>query len=689
MVPTATGPHSVGSSLRAALAAGLLSGTVFGLADGVVAGLRTATSGLATWAGCLGLSVLVYDLFWVVALSLAALALRPVLRRWDGARQARFLAALVLGVGAFFELYWWSRPAVFPGLSATDPRRLAATAAMLPVGLLAGWLAVRLGRRLPRGLGRAAMGGLCLVWIAGLLFLARERSSSAGRGRVNERTAERPNVLLVVCDALRQDVLGCYGNPRVKTPVFDALAARGVLFENAWVQAPFTWSSFGSILTGKYPRRHGLVKMEAGVRMVPNITLPWHLRSAPLSEGGGALADGDYAAAAFWTGTLSHGSGLLRGFDVYFEAMVGHDLVDLASPWSVFRSELVLSLLRTKLDGKLQRLRNQDPVATVARRWLADSGERRFVAMLHFYSTHTPYDPPARFRAMYADPSYQGPIQSFYAHYREAIERGEFVPTAADEARIADLYYAGVSQADAMLGEVLDELEREGALDDTLVILTADHGEELGDHDLWEHNHMYETNLRVPLILALPGRLPARARSSALVESVDIVPTVCALLGLAPPHEPGLVDEQGRDRGAIDGHDLGPLVRAERTSVREHSFAENGVYMAVRDARYKLVVAAQSLHLEDWRTAPAPGVAAAALYDLEADPGERENALDRLPAEAERLLAVLREFDARMPVPRSEVVESGRDIEAQRLRLEQLGYAEGVGQGVGSPRRRE
>ncbi len=685
MDATATRPAGLGSSLRAAAVAGLLAGSLLGLADGVVAGLRTPTHGLAVWAGCLGLSVVLYDLFWVALLALLASATQPWLRRRDPADRARLLAGVALGLGVFLELFWWSRPRVFPGLSATDPRRLAASAAMLPVGLLAGWALVRIGRHLARRGARVAGAGLAVLWIAGLALLFSDRSASAARGQVNERTRERPNVLLVVCDALRQDVLGCYGNPRVKTPVADALATRGVLFENAWVQAPFTWSSFGSILTGKYPRRHGLVKMAAGVRMVPNITLPWHLRSAPLAGEPDALRDGDYASAAFWTGTLSHGSGLLRGFDIYFEAMVGHDLVDLASPWSVFRSELLLSLLRTKLDARIQRLRGQDPVATMARRWLGASAGRRFVAMLHFYSTHTPYDPPRRFREMYVDPSYGGPIQSFYAHYREAIERGEFDPTPADEARIAELYYAGVSQADAMLGEVLDELERQGVLDDTLVILTADHGEELGDHGLWEHNHMYETNLRVPLLMALPGRLPAGVRSSALVESVDIVPTVCSLLALDPPHEPSLIDEQGRDRGAIDGHDLVALLRGEVPSVREHAFAENGVYMAVRDARYKLVVAAEALEREDWRAAPTPGVAGAQLYDLVADPEERKNALDRLPAEAERLLSVLRDFDARMPVPRSELIESTRDIEAQRLRLQMLGYANGVGQGISTP----
>jgi arylsulfatase len=626
----------------------------------------------------------------MAALALAAVVAHPLLRRKDRITRFRVLAALGLGLGLAFDIAWWTRPYVLWGVPATDPRRLAAFAGMLVVGLALGAGVVLAARHLPRAVRIA---GTCLVplsWALGVLCLLDARGQAGERGKVNERTKERPNVLLVVVDALRQDVLGCYGNARVKTPVIDGLAARGVVFENAWAQAPFTWSSFGSILTGKYPRRHGLVKMAPGVRMAPNITLPFHLKSAALRGAPGQLDADDYLGGAFLTGTLSHGSGLLRGFDVYFEAMVGHDLVELHSPWSVFRSELVLSLVRTKVEARYLRWQNADPVAKIAREWLGEHGDRRFVAMVHFYSTHTPYDPPQRFREMYVDPAYAGPIHAFYASYREAIERGEYQLTEADRAHIANLYYGGVSQADAMLGEILDELERQGALDDTLVILTADHGEELGDHGVWEHNFMYETNLRVPLVMALPERLPAGARSGALVESVDIVPTACALLAIEPPHEQGQLDEQGRDRGAIDGADLVPLARGEVAEVKPYSFAENGVYLAVRDLRYKLVLAAESLERQDWRTSPRPGVTGAELYDLQADPGERENALDKLPAEAERLLAVLREFNARMPVPLSEIVHSDRDREAEERLLRELGYTgDGVGAGVKQPPQQE
>lgn len=669
----------LGSSLRAGLNAALLAGAVFGVADGIVAGVRTDLEGLHPWLGSLGASAAVYCLAWLALMLPAALVLHPLLRRLPRGERLARLNVLALGLGIFFELYWWTRASILPGLSSTDPRRIGMGLVFLALGLGLGWALVALGRRLPRAAQWGGAAAIPLLVLYGLVYIVSDASAASERGRVHGATRALPNVLLVVVDALRQDVLGCYGNERVQTPVLDGLAARGVRFDEAWVQAPFTWTSFGSILTGKHPRRHGLVSMAPGVRMVPNVTLPWHLNSAEFVDGSGALAPDDYVGATFMTGTLSHGSGLLRGFDVYFEAMVGHDLVDLDRPWTLLRSELVVSRLWTKLRGKLWHARNEDPVAVVASDWFAENGRKRFVSMVHFYSTHTPYDPPPAFRAMYCDPAYDGPLSAFYSEYREAIERGEYAPTPADEEQIRNLYYAGVTQADAMIGEILDELERQGVLDNTLVIVTADHGEELGDHGLWEHNFMYETNLRVPLVMALPGRLPAGVASDALVETTDIVPTVCELIGVLPPHEPGQVDELGRDRGAIDGHSLVDLVHGRDDSVREFAFAENGVYLAVRDARWKLVIASESMDAEDWRPSPRPGVREAQLYDLERDPDEMHNAIQDSPDEAERLLAVLRAWDALQPVPRSEIVLSHRDLETQANLMKALGYADGIG----------
>jgi arylsulfatase len=664
------------ATLRAALNAGLLAGCVVGIADGIVAGIRTGPHGALDWLGCLAASSVVYGIaLTAVALALAV-ALHPWLRvRPLGARVAT-IASLTLGLALFLDLYWWTRPWLFYGLPATDPKRLAVAAVLLAAGLALGFGAIALGRKLPRA---ALWGGAVLVvltWLGGLGYLAAVRARAGELGKLNERNRRLPNVLLVINDAMRADVLGCYGNERVKTPRIDRLAAEGVVFERAYVQAPYTGTSFGSFFTGKYPRRHGFVKMDADTRMASNVTLASHLKSAELAAGG-RLEPGDYHCVTFMTGALSQAMGLMRGFDTYYEAFLGHELVDLEEPWSVFRSELVLSIAKSKV-----RQRFEDaPAAAEAVRWLRDNGDKRFFAMVHTFSTHTPYDPPDEFREMYCDPAYRGPVSVFRSDHRQAIEEGHATPAPADVEQIRNLYYGGVSHADRQLEEVLAELERQGVLQDTLVIVTSDHGEELGEHGVWEHNYMFQTNLHVPLVVAWPRAVPGGVRVGALVESIDVVPTVCDLIGLAPPFEERF-DEHGRNYGAVDGKSLAPLIRGERGAVKEFSFSENGTQMSVQDLAWKLVVPVPEgeLAAATLESLAAHPVYPARLFDLANDPGETRDLLAERTDEARRLLAALAAWDASMPIPRADWIQSELDRRYIQSILGQLGYGEGIGQ---------
>lgn len=306
------------ASLRAGWNAGLLVGFWNGLVDGIVAAYRTGTRGFVDVLGCLAGSVLCYALLWVVVLSVASALLHFRLRAKDLRGRIATLVTLGLALAFAGELYWWSREWLFYGVSSLDPRRLAVAAGSLVVGAGLAIVVTKLAARAPRGAKWAIALAVPIACLAGVAYLAVQSARSAERGALNDRNRDLPNVVLIVVDALRADVLSCYGHPRVQTPHIDRLAREGVLFERAMVQAPFTWSSFGSILTGKYPRRHGLVKMVPGVTMPPNVTLPWHLKSAKRLDGRQLEAD-DYVTAAFLTGTVSHGSGLARGFDSYLD----------------------------------------------------------------------------------------------------------------------------------------------------------------------------------------------------------------------------------------------------------------------------------------------------------------------------------------------------------------------------------
>jgi arylsulfatase A-like enzyme len=676
-------PAGLPATLRATASAALTCGLLFGLADALVADLRLdPPSGLVGYLGCYAAAVMSYcALFGALLLPAALLGhLTGLLGREEERRLGRLLA-LGLALGLFAELYWWTRPYVFYGRSSVSPERLAAAAAQALVALGLGAGAARLALRLPRRVHAGARALAVLAILGGLVFVRAEAAEVARRGAISERNRDLPNVLLVIVDALRADHLGAYGAQGVRTPHLDALAARGVVVENCYAQAPYTLTSFGSILTGKYPRRHGLVAQVAGVQMKPNVTLPYHLKTAVRRDTGTRLRDEDYAAGAFLTGAVSHGSGLARGFDAYSEAMMGHDLVEIDSQWSRFRSETLLWLFKSKLQQRV----DSSLVVSTALRWLRQQRGRRWMAMVHLYSTHTPYDPPEPYRGEYLDPTYGGPFSAFYAEHRYALEEGAYEPTEADVARIRDLYEGGAAQADAMIGELLEALEELGELENTLVIVTSDHGEDLGEWRrvdtpegsaemrYWEHNHMWQTNLRIPLLLANTRLLPHGARVTELIESVDLLPTVCDMLGLELPTEDGALE--------VDGRSFYPLVQgvpagAERPAWdRRHTFAENNLFFSIQDARGKLVVPRRLLREEDPEALFRPGEWVR-YYDLEADPEEQDNAFGPDVPRVRELWAALREYDASMPEAEYSVTTE-RDEEYLRL-LESLGYAGGI-----------
>lgn len=653
-------------SLRAGLGAGAVCGLLFGLADGIVAAnLDALHPSFLALLGCLAAAVFQYTLLAMAALAVLGLLLHPLLRSRPPARRQFLLLRLGLSAGIFAEIYWWTRPFVFYGRGATSPPRLAATAAMLAVALACGWAAGSRIVRVPDKAKRAAALLAVLLWIGGAAFLFGQRNAIGSRGEIGQRNRDLPNVLLVIVDAMRQDVLGCYGNLRVKTPNIDRLASEGVVFENAFTQVPFTLPSFGSILTGKYPRRHGLLHMMPGVRMPENETLPTVLKKATKADGT-QLSDLDWLEATFHTGTLTAASGLLGGFDMRYEATAGHDLVVLDSPWSVFRSGLLVSILRNKLSQHL----DLGGTAAEAVKWIGAHGDRRFFAMVHLFSTHTPYDPPEPFRSQYCDPKYSGPIRSFWADDRKLIEEEKYKPTLADIEQIKNLYIGGVSEADAQIGDLVDALGRRGILDDTLVIVMADHGESLGEQDLWEHDHMVQTNLRIPLIMRWPKRLPRGARVGGIVDEIDVLPTVCDLLGLVPWYGPG-------ESGRIDGTSLLPLVRGQVDSAREFSLAENVFYVSAQDRRYKVVVPQAALSGSDaWNRSLEGKAESPRLYDLERDPGERFNMFRKEPEQASRLFEKIRTWNDNLPIPNDVIIPSPRDIENQKRIFRTLGYTD-------------
>lgn len=323
---------------------------------------------------------------------------------------------------------------------------------------------------------------------------------------------QQPNVVFVSVDTLRADALGTYGSS-VPTPVIDRLGREGVVFEHAYAPAPVTAATHATLFTGLEPLRHGLE--DNGQRLIASPTT--------LAE---RFAEGGYTTAAFVSSfVLDRRFGWDRGFEHFDD-----DFPEEGASWNI------------KQPGfwHLHQLQGFDRHAAIttdaAVAWL-ETVEEPFFLFVHYFDPHRPYRPPASFDSRVA------------ADALPFAGRSASGTSASALREILRLYHAEVLYVDFELGRLLEAVERRTSRP-PLVLVTADHGEGLGQHDLIGHNaNLYDELVRVPLIFHWPGVLePARVMGS--VGLADVAPTLVDLAGLAP-----LADADGASLATVlDGH---------------------------------------------------------------------------------------------------------------------------------------
>ncbi|MDJ0847346.1 MAG: sulfatase [Myxococcota bacterium] len=437
------------------------------------------------------------------------------------------------------------------------------------------------------------------------------------------------HVLLLTIDTLRADHLGSYGYARSTSPHIDALAREGVLFSAAIVQRGATWPSLTSILTSLHPESHGV--RQNGWPLPPTTPI--------LSE---HLREQGFRTAAFLTNMTSAPH---RGFD--------HK--------ETFEKEAS--------DGTATR---------AALAWLRANHDRPCFLWLHWLGPHDPYAPSPEFRRRFATPARRGVNGRRTTLERLHRERRKLAP--ADLAHIVSLYDAEVAQVDARVGEVLAALDELGLRETTLVVLTSDHGEELYDHQsyFFHSNSIYDSVLRVPLVLRFPGALPAGLVLDGPTESIDIAPTIWDLLGLPPPASYEGRSLLPRIRAAADGEadgdgeafsELGEHIRSIRTK-RWH-YLYNPREMPAPIPKQRALRAGESFTIEREE-----------LYDVLADPRETTNVVERHPDVAARLRRRIEERLARAAAappraPEASAAPTPLDIPPEtREELRRLGYLE-------------
>jgi arylsulfatase A-like enzyme len=436
-----------------------------------------------------------------------------------------------------------------------------------------------------------------------------------------------PNVLLIVVDTLRADHLSSYGYSRQTTPQIDNLAAHGVLFQNAI--APSSWSlpSHASLVTGGSVSEHGSGNVER---------MPWFGWGSHALNGlptlGEALQQRGYRTGAFSANRIYFSSniGLGRGFlhfedyfdsvgDAFVRTEFGREFAHLylnRSPKSKFTRFFRWVGLSRWLDkdsegsgeygGAFGVRKRADEMNREALRWIQQDNKRPFLAFLTYLDVHYFYGGPPE----YPKPSW-------------------------DRGTVIDEYDAGLKYEDDYIGRLLTELERAGILKNTLVIVTSDHGESLGDHGLSYHGAaLYWELLRVPLILSWPGHVPEGVRVAEPVGNAAIAATVLHMLGTqTKPFTQSSLDcfwTDAKTRGsstAAETHDLGldrhivvselpqtdTIVKADRVMQGREPLATDGWMRSVVSLEWHLIT-----HEKDRDQ----------IYDWKADPSETKNLIN-------------------------------------------------------------
>jgi arylsulfatase A-like enzyme len=393
--------------------------------------------------------------------------------------------------------------------------------ARLVLALGIGYQFARLAR--PRISLLGAVARATLPWMLVLL-------AAVGIGRYaglswQERRARRllpsaspgaPNILLIILDTVRSADLSLYGYHRATTPFLERFASRGVVFDHAFATAPWTLPSHASMFTGRLPHEHGA-----------DWRVPLDGRYPVLAE---ALAARGYATAGFVGNTLycAREKGLARGFTHYEDFLL--------APGELLRSN---ALLESAGDQKwLRRLigtyqlparKSADRVNAEVLSWLGHRPDRPVFVFVNYFDAHDPLIPPAPFDRRF------GPVGAD----REALQRrmldaghNNGVPPKDLMAIQLDLYDGAIAYLDGRVESLLDSLDRRGLLENTLVVVTSDHGNLFGEHDESGHGFdLYRQSLEVPLMLSLPGRLPAGKRIDTAVSLRDLASTLYSFAG--------------------------------------------------------------------------------------------------------------------------------------------------------------
>ncbi|MCA9075699.1 MAG: sulfatase [Planctomycetaceae bacterium] len=449
--------------------------------------------------------------------------------------------------------------------------------------------------------------------------------SSAWSGDVDAPKTSRPNVLFIAIDDLRPQ-LGCYGHEYMYTPRLDRLASQGRLFHRHYVQVPTCGASRCALLTGRYPRTPAdISNMAVRSRMAGREESPDPESFAHLFRRSG------YHTVCL--GKISHYvDGRIYNYDKSGDGSLEmpHSWDDVGLPygkwkdgWSSFFGYADGSGRTRGVSPPIESADVDDEgypdglIANAAIEKLRSLRDQQFLLCVGFFKPHLPFCAPQKYFDLYdplalplspnpdppvdVDPRSLHRSSELFGNYGREVD--DPFTDIEYHRRLRHAYFACVSYVDTQVGKVLDELDRLGLMENTIVVVWGDHGWHLGDQSIWGKHTTFERALRSTLIVRTPHMSSPGTSTSAIVETVDLYPTLTDLCGIDPP-------------AGLDGQSLVPVLNDPDRSVGSIAFGfwENGS-RTLRTDRYRLV------HL------PADGTAPEAfeLYDHDVDPLETRN----------------------------------------------------------------
>lgn len=484
---------------------------------------------------------------------------------------------------------------------------------------------------LPRQVNRSLLISIALLALSAMAQVTQSAEPDSHTGQ----SARRMNVLFLIADDLTANALGGYHNADVKTPNLDRLASQSMVFDRAYCQYPVCGPARATLMSGLYPQTIQVVGNGSADRFTKRMEELGHVsmseyfknrgwKTARVSKIYHMRVPGDITAGV-------DGPDHFPSWDERFNCQAPEWMS--LGPWEHLSNERLnkdpdkhyglgfgTAFYSIPVPGK--GMDQADYLAAErAVDWLKKNGKDPFFLAVGFVRPHVPLVAPGAFYDLHPAEKMTLPdrVQDDWEDLPEAAisKNSKGIGVDGDlekQRRILSAYYASVAFMDQQLGRVLDELDRQGLRDNTIVVFTSDHGYHLGEHDFWQKMSLHDESARVPLLIDAPGYHGKRVRS--LAESIDLYPTLVDLMGMEVPE-------------ICQGVSLKPAMDAPGSDVRDYIYTFRGNAHLIRNDRWAYIRYERQGGGEE-------------LYDMDADPGQFRNLAEETKAGMPQILEQMR-----------------------------------------------